>query len=49
MPSSHWGRKTRSVVALEAAVVWSELAEENPGCSSGIAHQPKGRQTHTHS
>lgn len=41
MPSSHWGRKTRSAVALEAAVVWSELPEENPGCSSGIAHQPK--------
>lgn len=41
MPSSHWGRKTRSVVALEAAVLWSELTEENPGCSSDIAHQPK--------
>lgn len=40
-PSSHWGRKTRSVVVPEAAVVWSELPEENPGCSFGIAHQPK--------
>lgn len=28
-------------------MVWSELTEENPGCSSGIAHQPEGRQTHT--
>lgn len=55
MPSSHWGRKTRSVVAPEAAVLWSELTEENPGCSSGIAHQPKVdrktqiKNTHTYS
>lgn len=42
MPDSHWDRKTRSVAAQpEAAVVWSELPEENPGCSSGTAHQPK--------
>lgn len=49
MPSSHWGRKTRSAAALEAAVIWSELTEESPGCSSGIARQPNGTQTHTES
>ncbi len=55
MPSSHWGRMTRSVVAPEAAVLWFEPTEENPGCSSGIAHQPKGdrhtqiKNTHTDS
>lgn len=41
MPSSHWGKKIRSVVAPEAAVVLSEQTEGNPGCFSGIAHQPK--------
>lgn len=42
MPSSHWGGRTQSVVAPpEAAAVWSELPEENPGCSSGIARQPE--------
>lgn len=49
MPSSHWGRKTRSAAALGAAVIWSELTEESPGCSSGIARQPNGTQTHTES
>lgn len=44
MQSSHWGVRTRSAVALEAAGVWSEQPEENPGCSSGSAHQPKGNK-----
>lgn len=47
MPSSHWGRKTRSGVALEAAVIWFEQTVESPGCSSGIARQPNGRHAHT--
>lgn len=47
--SSHWGRKTRSAAAPEAAVVWSEPTEENPGCSCGTAHQPRRTWTHIHS
>lgn len=35
------------MAALEAAAVWSEPPEENPGCFSDIARRPK-THTHTH-
>lgn len=33
--------KTLSVAAPEAAALWSEQTEENPGCSSDTSHQPE--------
>lgn len=39
--SYHWGRRTRSVAAPEAAAVWSEPPEGNPGCFSDIARRPR--------